>query len=338
MPNDLILSAGHLGFQWQTIDPFLFCVHHDDHYPTGNDQMGPNAPLTGRNIGQDFAGIDGWRMYHGDVVPGFPRHPHRGFETVTVVRRGYVDHSDSIGATARYGHGDIQWMTAGSGIVHAEMFPLVDKEQDNPCELFQIWINLPARSKMVEPYFKMLWSETVPFETVVTPAGEVRITVMAGTLGTLTAPSPAPNSWAADPSNEVGIWSIQMSPGAIYTLPAASAGVNRTLYLFQGGEVEIGPQTFSPKVGVQVRPDRPVPIVNGSTPSEILVLQGKPIGEPVAHYGPFVMNTRAELQKAFDDYRQTQFGGWPWERDDPVHVRTSGRFAQRPDGTVERPS
>ena len=80
-------GPGGLGPQWPTIDPFLFCVHHDDAYPAGNDQLGPAASLAGRNLGQDFDGIDGWRMYHGEVVPGFPQHPHRGFETVTFVRR-----------------------------------------------------------------------------------------------------------------------------------------------------------------------------------------------------------------------------------------------------------
>ena len=157
-----IVEVKPLGFPWETADPFLFCVHHDDAYPRGNAQMGPAASLAGRDIGQDFAGKDGWRMYHGRTVPGFPSHPHRGFETVTIVRRGLIDHSDSLGATARFGAGDVQWLTAGRGIVHAEMFPLVDEANPNPLELFQIWLNLPARNKMVEPHFTMLWSEDIP--------------------------------------------------------------------------------------------------------------------------------------------------------------------------------
>src|SRR3569833_2917046 len=146
-----------LGSPWQTVDPFLFCVYHQDAYPAGNDAMGPATSLAGRDIGQDFAGKDGWRMYHGDTVPGFPRHPHRGFETVTIVRQGLIDHSDSLGATARFGGGDVQWLTAGKGISHCEMFPLVNATEPNPAELFQIWLNLPARDKLVDPHFTMLW-------------------------------------------------------------------------------------------------------------------------------------------------------------------------------------
>src|SRR5688572_14326395 len=145
--TDPVTAVIPLEFPWQTRDPFLFCAHHDDHYPAGNDRMGPPpASLAGRNIGSDFELRDGWRMYHGDVVPGFPQHPHRGFETVTIVRRGMLDHSDSLGAAARFGGGDAQWLTAGKGILHAEMFPLLKPDRDNPLELFQIWLNLPAAS------------------------------------------------------------------------------------------------------------------------------------------------------------------------------------------------
>src|SRR5687767_12725622 len=160
--QDVVIGLTPLAFPWQTRDPFLFCVHHDDRYPLGNAQMGPAASLAGRNIGMDFEGIDGWRMYHGEIVPGFPAHPHRGFETVTVARRGYIDHSDSLGATARFGRGDVQWMTAGGGIVHSEMFPLVERSAPNPVELFQIWLNLPAADKLVEPHFTMLWGDHIP--------------------------------------------------------------------------------------------------------------------------------------------------------------------------------
>jgi redox-sensitive bicupin YhaK (pirin superfamily) len=155
--NNPSLKIKPLGFPWDTLDPFLFCVYHADAYPRGNDFLGPASDLNGRNIGNDFELRDGWRMYHGHTVPGFPVHPHRGFETVTVVRRGIVDHSDSFGGAGRYGEGDIQWMTAGKGIQHAEMFPLLNSGEENPLELFQIWLNLPAAGKMVNPYYGMIW-------------------------------------------------------------------------------------------------------------------------------------------------------------------------------------
>src|SRR5256885_1019595 len=160
--NDTVLELAPLGFPWHTADPFLFCVHHDDAYPAGNEAMGPAASLAGRELGMDFEGKDGWRMYHGQEIPGFPGHPHRGFETVTIVRSGLIDHSDSLGATARFGRGDVQWLTAGNGIVHSEMFPLLERERPNPAELFQIWLNLPAADKRVPPHFSMFWRDSVP--------------------------------------------------------------------------------------------------------------------------------------------------------------------------------
>jgi hypothetical protein len=96
-----------LGFQWETADPFLFCVHHEDFFPKGNEKMGPSVPINDRPLGDDFIIKDGFRMYHGKTVPGFPGHPHRGFETITVVRKGIVDHADSLGAAGRYGDGDV---------------------------------------------------------------------------------------------------------------------------------------------------------------------------------------------------------------------------------------
>jgi redox-sensitive bicupin YhaK (pirin superfamily) len=147
---------------WPTLDPFLFCVHHDDIYPQGDGNLGPKASLAGCQIGQDFSGKDGWSMYHGDTMPGFPQHPHRGFETVTVARHGYIDHSDSLGASARFGEGDLQWMTAGKGVVHSEMFPLLDESGGNHTELFQLWLNLPAHNKMAPPEFAMFWNEDIP--------------------------------------------------------------------------------------------------------------------------------------------------------------------------------
>lgn len=338
-----VLGLMPLGFQWPTREPFLFCVHHDDHYPRGNAQMGPAASLAGRNIGSDFEGIDGWRMYHGDVVPGFPEHPHRGFETVTVVRRGLLDHSDSMGATARYGGGDVQWLTAGRGIQHAEMFPLVRENAENPVELFQIWLNLPRANKMVEPHFSMLWNEQIPRRTVHDGDGRTtEITVVAGHLsldGVDTAPlAPPPSSWAAREENDVAIWTLKMAPGARVVLPPARDGSNRDAYFFLGNTLHVDGHEVRAGHRIELRADVPVELVNGAGESEILLLQARPIGEPIARYGPFVMNSDAEIRQAYSDFQRTRFGGWPWERHDPVHPRTQGRFARRPDGSTERPA
>ena len=337
---DAILSTTRLGFPWQTPDPFLFCVHHDDKYPAGNEQMGPSASLAGRNIGQDFEGKDGWRMYHGELVPGFPQHPHRGFETVTVVRRGLLDHSDSLGAGARYGGGDVQWLTAGKGILHAEMFPLLNRAQPNPLELFQIWLNLPAADKMVDPYFSMLWNHQIPRAITHDDAGRAtEVTVVAGHYAPLTsaAPPPPPNSWAARAEADVAIWTIKMAAGATWTLPAANAGTNRMLYFFQGAKLRAGGRDIAPSHSLQLRGDAEVSLEAGPDEIEMLLLQGRPIGEPVVQYGPFVMNTEAEIRQAFADYQRTRFGGWPWPSDEPVHPRDQGRFARHVDGKTEQP-
>lgn len=328
--NDPILRTIPLGFQWTTADPFLFCVHHLDDYPAGNEHFGPAATLAGREIGNDFAGIDGWRMYHGSMVPGFPQHPHRGFETVTFARRGFIDHSDSLGATARFGRGDVQWLTAGQGIVHCEMFPLLDPAAPNPVELFQIWLNLPAADKMVEPYFTMLWREDLPHHVETDGEGRrTEVTVIAGELHGLRPPPPPPDSWASRPEADLAIWHLVVEPGARSTLPpAASEETVRTLYVFEGS-VLVGDREVPAPTGVVLRVDDAVHITGGSDGAEALVLQGRPIGEPVAQYGPFVMNDRAGIEQAFADYRATGFGGWPWPSDDPVHPRDAGRFARR---------
>jgi redox-sensitive bicupin YhaK (pirin superfamily) len=334
--TDPIIGIAPLAFPWQTKDPFLVCVHHVDNYPRGNDHLGPDAALEGRTLGQDFAGKDGWRMYHGDRVPGFPQHPHRGFETVTFVRSGYIDHSDSLGATARFGRGDVQWLTAGAGIVHSEMFPLLDPAGPNRLELFQIWVNLPAKSKFANPYFTMFWDKDVPRHRVTDGGKRVEVTVIAGTLAGLTPPAPPPDSWAADGRADVAIWSIVLEAGATWTVPPASdRGVARTLYFFSGSKLGVAGRTVPQPVAIEVAGDQPVPLAALDGPVEILVLQGRPIAEPVAQYGPFVMNTRAELEQAFADYRRTQFGGWPFRENEPVHPRPRGRFARHADGRVE---
>lgn len=337
MKTNSIISIKPLGFMWPVTNPFLFCAHHLDDFPAGNDQMGPEKSLLkGRDIGQDFTIKDGWRMYHGETIPGFPAHPHRGFETVTVVTKGLVDHADSHGQAGRYGGGDVQWMTAGAGLQHSEMFPLLNQERGNPTELFQVWLNLPKAKKFVEPHFKMLWSEDIPLVRIPDESEKlVEINVIAGSVGNVTALDPAPDSWAAEPENEVAIWTIKMEAGAQWKIAAASEQANQTLYFHRGSSIRIDGEEIPVEKAIQLRPNQESVIENGSTDGYFLLLQGKPINEPVVQYGPFVMNTQAEIQQAMHDYQRTEFGGWPWSRRDQVHPREKGRFARHADGTEE---
>ena len=335
--ENLVRNIKPLGFQWETRDPFLFCVHHEDYYPKGNKNMGPDPELLkGRDIGQDFMIKDGWRMYHGSEVPGFPSHPHRGFETVTVVRKGFVDHSDSLGAAGRYGNGDVQWMTAGKGIQHAEMFPLIHEDEVNTLELFQIWLNLPKANKFVKPHFKMLWAASIPFfESIDENGKKTQVEVIAGEIGEKKAPSPPPDSWAATIAHEVAIWNIKMEAGAIWNLPPASHGIHRTVYFYKGDQLIIDNSIIDDYHSAEITADVELELKSGEEDSHILILQGKPIGEAVVQHGPFVMNTRLEIQQAFEDYQRTAFGGWPWPENDPVHPRDQGRFAKHSDGSLE---
>lgn len=337
MPIDPVKRIKPMGFQWDTADPFLFCVHHEDYFPNGNEEMGPDEScLRGRDLGDDFIIKDGFRMYHGRKVPGFPGHPHRGFETITVVRKGLVDHADSLGAAGRYGNGDVQWMTAGGGVQHSEMFPLLKQMEANPLELFQIWLNLPRKNKMVKAHFKMLWRESIPiFEHRDGSGRETRVEVIAGAIGSHKAQSPPPDSWAADPANEVAIWNIKMEPGAVWTLPKASKGINRTLYYYEGEGLRAGDREIPTYSLAEVHADMTCTLRAGQKDTSILVLQGRPIDEPVIQYGPFVMNTKAEINQAFEDYHKTKFGGWPWKRYDQVHPRDRPRFARHADGREE---
>lgn len=337
-----IIKAFEIGLHWEAVGPFLFIAHHHDAYPKAHEDMSPAASLEGRNIGQDFDVRNSWRMYHGDKVPGFPAHPHRGFETVSIVRQGYVDHADSLGAAARYGDGDVQWLTTGNGIQHSEMFPLVHTDKENPLEMFQLWLNLPKKSKTAPAHFKMLWAHTLPTSSVTDAEG--RTTSAVHVAGPplfdnthFDTTEPPPDSWAADPANAVRIVLIKMAPHAQMALPALERGIDRGLYAFEGGGFAINGLTAPGRLGMHLDGTQEVQLTNGPEETEFLLLEGRPINEPVAQAGPFVMNSQLELQQAMLDYQTTRFGGWPWPEAAPVHPREAGRFAKQPDGTIERP-
>ncbi|WP_274364958.1 pirin family protein [Paenibacillus thermotolerans] len=337
MTNDKIVGVQKLGFQWQAEDPFLVTMHHKDAYPSGNDNQGPNTSLEGRNLGEDFSSKDGFSMYHGTTVPGFPAHPHCGFETVTIVLEGFVDHFDSTGGAGRYGNGDVQWLTTGKGTMHSEMFPLVHQDRENPLELFQIWLNLASNNKFAEPEYKMLWAEDIPeIQSIHANGATTTIRLIAGTLQGKTSLEPNRASWANDRSHHVGIYLVKMEPEAAFTLPSVSGTLNRNIYFYKGKEIRIDGTLIEASHRVKLAGDQEIEITNGTEESYILVLEGEPIQEPVAQYGPFVMNTKHEIQNAFNEYQRTQFGGWKWGSYDHVNERDSGRFARHSDGRVEK--
>ena len=334
-----ILNIRPMGYgPMPTLDPFLFCVYHVDNYPSAaNDEM--EAPRYGN--GADFDPSADYRMYHGSTIPGFPSHPHFGFETITAVPQGMVDHADSLGNAGRYGNGDCQWMTAGKGCVHSEMFPLLNREKENPLVLFQIWLNLPKANKRTDPGFRMAWSENVPRYKNESGAS---VTVWLGNyFGFDTNHVPTPSSWAADLKNDVGVMHLVLQPGGALQFPAANEGkcVNRNLYYLEGksGHMKINGEDVNERTILDVDASQQLEIEYSSTatsPGEFLILQGRPINEPVVQHGPFVTNTREEVQHVFMEYQRTQFGGWPWPRDDMVFPKEKGRFALN-NGTENTP-
>lgn len=331
----VITNRQTIDFQWPTQGPFLFCVHHYDYYPMGNAKFGVDPKhFAGRNMGSDFIPKDGFRLYHGQEVPGFPVHPHRGFETITIVRKGYVDHADSLGAAGRYGEGDVQWMTAGGGVQHSEMFPLLHQDKVNTVELFQIWLNLPKASKMVPADFKMLWASKIPK----IQQDKVEVSLISGEYqGQRFFEAPS-QSWAKNPEHEVNILLVKMQNGGTFSFPKAKGTTNRTVYLFEGKGVEVNGQAITGKEALFMDSTRDLSIVAKSDNVEFLLLEARPIGEPVVQHGPFVMNSREDIYQTIADYQRTEFGGWKWPRHDMVHGEKIERFAKYPDGRIERPT
>lgn len=275
-------------------------------------------------------------VFHGEEIPGFPVHPHRGFETITIVRKGYVDHADSLGAAGRYGEGDVQWMTAGAGLQHSEMFPLLHKDKANTCELFQIWLNLPKKNKMVPADFKMLWAQDIP----VVKSDGLEVSVVSGEYGDKKYYEAPKNSWAGDSNNQVNIFLIKLQTGARFKQASSKVKTNRTLYFFEGDSLTVNGREVSAKKSLNLDSDIELEVVASpdTEVTELLYLEAKPIGEPIVQQGPFVMNTKEEIYQAISDYQRTQYGGWSWKRRDMYRGPKIERFAKYPNGKVDRPS
>ena len=231
----------------------------------------------------------------GDYIAGFPSHPHRGFETVTYMLDGYMLHEDHLGNRGHLRSGDVQWMTAGRGIVHSEM----PQQESGRMRGFQLWLNLPGKEKMCEPYYQDVPAASVP--VVSFDGGEVK--VIAGSFaqgsfhqdGVVTARSTKPV-----------YFDVKLEPGDDFSHPLAEE-LNAMLYVYEGALTLYGsgerPRDVCPSTAAILDEGDYVSATAGSQGARFLLLAGKPLNEPIVQYGPFVMNTREEIEQALDDYR-----------------------------------
>ena len=225
-------------------------------------------------------------------IGGFPSHPHRGFETVTYMQAGRMRHRDNAGNEGLLGPGSVQWMTAGRGIVHSEM----PEQESGLMQGFQLWVNLPAKDKMTAPRYQDIAADRVPVADL---GGDVSARVLAGEIAGVKGP--------VDPGATQPIFlDLTLPAGSAATIPLPE-GHNAFVYVYEG-EARVGDPgeslargrigVLSPGDDVQLGSDKG---------ARLILVAGKPLGEPVAKYGPFVMNTEAELAQAFDDYRAGRF-------------------------------
>jgi quercetin 2,3-dioxygenase len=231
----------------------------------------------------------------GDYIAGFPMHPHRGIETVTYMLDGSVAHRDSLGSSGLIGAGDVQWMTAGSGILHEEM-PKVGPRR---LEGFQLWVNLPAKLKMTDPRYQDVPAGRIP--EVARPDG-ARVRVVAGEVDGIRG---AVREIFADPT----YLDVALPPGGTFE-QAVPRGHTALLYVFRG-EVTVGGSRGGaaiPAPRLAILGDGDVVRARaGAAAARFLLLSAQPLGEPYARYGPFVMNTRQEIAEALDDLRSGTF-------------------------------
>lgn len=224
-------------------------------------------------------------------------HPHRGFETVTIVYQGEVDHRDSTGAGGHIGPGDVQWMTAASGILHEEFHSEAFTRQGGTLEMVQLWVNLPARAKSAEPGYQTLLDRDIPAVALPGKAGRVR--VIAGEYGGQTGP--------ARTFTPMDVWDVRLNQGGSARLDL-SAGRTTVLVVLRGVVLVNGRDVVREAQLVQFDQDGDSVELEANTDATVLVLSGEPIDEPVVGQGPFVMNSEEEIRQAFDDFRSGRFG------------------------------
>lgn len=240
-----------------------------------------------------FLLLDEFRSEDGaDYVGGFPDHPHRGFETVTYMLAGRMRHGDNQGNVGLLRPGSVQWMTAGRGIVHSEM----PEQEDGLLQGFQLWVNLPARDKMTAPRYQDIEPEAIP----TADAGPgARAKVIAGKVGDVAG---AVETGATDPT----YLDVALAPGAAWVQPVP-AGHNAFVYVYEGSATVGGGETLRQgELGV-LSDGEEIAVAAGEAAARLLIVAGRPLGEPIARHGPFVMNTQAEIRQAAEDYLAGRF-------------------------------
>jgi redox-sensitive bicupin YhaK (pirin superfamily) len=230
---------------------------------------------------------------------GVDWHPHRGFETVSIAYEGEVEHEDSAGNRGRIGPGDVQWMTAGAGILHKEMHGRSLSEHGGNFELVQLWVNLPAKSKMTAPGYQTLLDGDIP--AVKLPGGG-RVRVIAGEFEGVKGP--------AKTFTPINLWDLRLPAGASVQL-RLPAGHTTALFVLKGKALLNGNRTVGEAELALFERDGEEIRVKAESATTILVLDGKPIDEPVIGYGPFVMNTQQEIRQAIADYQEGRLGSIP---------------------------
>jgi quercetin 2,3-dioxygenase len=228
----------------------------------------------------------------GDYLAGFPSHPHRGFETVTYMLDGRMRHKDNHGNEGLLTPGSVQWMTAGRGIVHSEM----PEQEQGLMRGFQLWVNLPAKDKMTEPKYQEFGARHIPQAT---PDTGVRVKVIAGRVGEVVGP-------VAQPATDPTYLDIQLAPGATFE-QALPPGHNVFAYVYEGAAF-VPDEDVVPKGDLLVfGPGDAVRISAAGASARLILVAGRPLNEPVARHGPFVMNSREQIMQAFVDFQEGRF-------------------------------
>ena len=227
-----------------------------------------------------------------DYIAGFPEHPHRGFETVTYMLDGRMRHGDNQGNSGLLESGSVQWMTAGRGIVHSEM----PEQEEGLMRGFQLWVNLPAKDKMTAPRYQDIAPEKIP-ETA--PSAGVKVRVVAGRFGDVEGPV---SGIATQPL----YLDIALDAGASLTVPVP-AGHNAFAYVFEGRGVQVADERLDRSELAVLNDGDAVELTAGDEAARVLLVAGRPLREPVARYGPFVMNTKQQIIEAVEDFRNGKF-------------------------------